>query len=303
MTESKIHIDEAISRISTTLIQHGETIQTLKKTLEAFPLPDNTQFNTFRDETQQEFRNLESKLTATIAAKSVLWPEITNNTPLNWSQFVSRFLAQLHSLIRVAQQEQEWSECKQQDNEIINEFVVLRLPFTIQNTTRWSTVYVIPDIWRPCIIGNNFIRTHNLHIDGAHQRVYFPTIPTIRNLSDVYTPYQKRCSTQGIHTKHVEIPFSSSPPQVHDISYTNKSKTPESSDFSDSTLLEDQQQQLSDLIRLFPNVLSTNPGRTNKIQHHIDIQPGNKPRNSAPYRYSPARRQIIESNLNEMLQE
>ncbi|CAF1276650.1 unnamed protein product [Rotaria magnacalcarata] len=124
MTESKIHIDEAISRISTTLIQHGETIQTLKKTLEAFPLPDNTQFNTFRDETQQEFRNLESKLTATIAAKSVLWPEITNNTPLNWSQFVSRFLAQLHSLIRVAQQEQEWSECKQQDNETINEFVV-----------------------------------------------------------------------------------------------------------------------------------------------------------------------------------
>ncbi|CAF2058356.1 unnamed protein product [Rotaria magnacalcarata] len=191
-------------------------------------------------------------------------------------------------------------------NEIITEaqhVEVLRLPFTIQNTTRWSTVYVIPDIWRPCIIGNNFIRTHNLHIDGAHQRVYFPTIPTNRNLSDVYTPYQKRCSTQGIHTKHVEIPFSSSPPQVHDISYTNKPKTPESSDFSDSTLLEDQQQQLSDLIRLFPNVFSTNPGRTNKIQHHIDIQPGNKPRNSAPYRYSPARRQIIESNLNEMLQE
>ncbi|CAF2245970.1 unnamed protein product [Rotaria magnacalcarata] len=48
----------------------------------------------------------------------------TNNTPLNWSQFVSRFLAQFHSPIRVAQQEQEWSECKQQDNETINEFVV-----------------------------------------------------------------------------------------------------------------------------------------------------------------------------------
>ncbi|CAF4527082.1 unnamed protein product, partial [Rotaria magnacalcarata] len=205
-----------------------------------FPLPDNTQFNTFRDETQQELRNLESKLIAAIAAKSVLWSEIssnvqslrqglaelnqlyqsrptnpprlspdlqhnfldsdhhnaqppqainntivlspissfptfsgkptdqprqfllrvveyvrtinkwstdtllqgisqflkdsalewycqlyiTNNTPLNWSQFVSRFLAQFHSLIRVAQQEQEWSECKEQDNETINEFVV-----------------------------------------------------------------------------------------------------------------------------------------------------------------------------------
>ncbi|CAF2236023.1 unnamed protein product, partial [Rotaria magnacalcarata] len=93
------------------------------------------------------------------------------------------------------------------------------------------------------------------------------------------------------------------PPQVHDIFYTNKPNTPESPDFSVSTLLEDQQQQLSDLIRLFPNVFSTNSGRTNKIQHHIDIQPGNKPRESAPYRYSPARRQIIESNLNEMLQE
>ncbi|CAM4850710.1 unnamed protein product, partial [Rotaria magnacalcarata] len=95
----------------------------------------------------------------------------------------------------------------------------------------------------------------------------------------------------------------SSPPQVHDISYTNKPNTPESPDFSDSTLLEDQQQQLSDIFRLFPNVFSTNPGRTNKIQHHINIQPGNKPRNSAPYRYSPARHQVIGSNLKEMLQE
>ncbi|CAF4437077.1 unnamed protein product [Rotaria socialis] len=177
----------------------------------------------------------------------------------------------------------------------------LRLPFTIQNTTRWSIVYVIPNLWRPCIIGNNFLRTHNLHINDAHQRVYFPTIPTNRNLSDISTPYQG--SPQGIYTKYVGIPFSSSPPQVHDIFYTNKPKTPESPDFSDSTLLEDQQQQLSDLIRLFPNVFSMNPGRTDKIQHQIDIQPGNKPRNSASYRYSPARRQIIESNLNEMLQE
>ncbi|CAF2142908.1 unnamed protein product [Rotaria magnacalcarata] len=38
---------------------------------------------------------------------------ITNNTPLNWSQFVNRFLARFYSPIRVAQQ----------DNETINEFV------------------------------------------------------------------------------------------------------------------------------------------------------------------------------------
>lgn len=49
---------------------------------------------------------------------------ITNNLPVTWTQFVSRFLAQFHSPIRIAQQETEWSECKQQENETINEFVV-----------------------------------------------------------------------------------------------------------------------------------------------------------------------------------
>ncbi|CAF1673280.1 unnamed protein product [Rotaria magnacalcarata] len=93
MTESKIPIDEAVRRISTTLTQHGETIQTLKKTLEAFPLPDNTQFNTFRDETQQELRNLESKLTAAIATKSVLWSEISSNV-----QSLRQGLAELKQL-------------------------------------------------------------------------------------------------------------------------------------------------------------------------------------------------------------
>ncbi|CAF0938728.1 unnamed protein product [Adineta ricciae] len=36
--------------------------------------------------------------------------------------------------------------------------------------------------------------------------------------------------------------------------------------------------------------LLPNPVRTNILQHHIDIEPGNKPRNSAPYRYAAARR-------------
>ena len=49
----------------------------------------------------------------------------------------------------------------------------LNLPFTLYNQTRWHTVYVVPNLWRPCIIGNNFIRTHRLYIDGAKQRVYF----------------------------------------------------------------------------------------------------------------------------------
>lgn len=49
---------------------------------------------------------------------------ITNNIPADWDQFVGRFLAQFHSPLRMAQQEHEWDECKQQENETINEFMV-----------------------------------------------------------------------------------------------------------------------------------------------------------------------------------
>ncbi|CAF1496880.1 unnamed protein product [Adineta ricciae] len=49
---------------------------------------------------------------------------VTNTLPTDWEQFVTRFLAQFHSPIRIAQQEHEWDECKQTENETINEFVV-----------------------------------------------------------------------------------------------------------------------------------------------------------------------------------
>lgn len=49
---------------------------------------------------------------------------ITNNVPTTWDQFTTRFLEQFHSPIRIAQQEYEWDECKQSDNETINEFIV-----------------------------------------------------------------------------------------------------------------------------------------------------------------------------------
>ena len=48
----------------------------------------------------------------------------TNNVPTDWNQFVTRFLAQFHSPLRAAHQEQDWIDCKQQENEPINEFVV-----------------------------------------------------------------------------------------------------------------------------------------------------------------------------------
>lgn len=48
----------------------------------------------------------------------------THTLPSTWAQFEQRFLAQFHSPIRIAQQEHEWNECKQLDNETINEFIV-----------------------------------------------------------------------------------------------------------------------------------------------------------------------------------
>jgi hypothetical protein len=48
----------------------------------------------------------------------------TSTGPTTWTQFTKRFLAQFHSPVRVAQLECEWKECKQQENETINEFVV-----------------------------------------------------------------------------------------------------------------------------------------------------------------------------------
>ena len=32
---------------------------------------------------------------------------------------------------------------------------------------------MVPKLWRPCIIGNDFIQKHNLQVDGGQQQVYF----------------------------------------------------------------------------------------------------------------------------------
>lgn len=49
---------------------------------------------------------------------------ITNTVPRTWDAFTTRFMNQFHSPVRLAQQEHEWDECKQLENETINEFVV-----------------------------------------------------------------------------------------------------------------------------------------------------------------------------------
>ena len=48
----------------------------------------------------------------------------TNTLPNNWSDFSTRFLTQFYSPIRIAEQEQIWIECKEYDDENINQFVV-----------------------------------------------------------------------------------------------------------------------------------------------------------------------------------
>ncbi|CAF1521504.1 unnamed protein product, partial [Adineta ricciae] len=46
------------------------------------------------------------------------------NRPETWCEFKEAFLAQFNSPVRKARQEQEWHECKQKENETINEFLV-----------------------------------------------------------------------------------------------------------------------------------------------------------------------------------
>jgi hypothetical protein len=49
---------------------------------------------------------------------------LTKRKPKTWEDFKDLFLAQFNSPIRKARQEREWHECKQKENETINEFLV-----------------------------------------------------------------------------------------------------------------------------------------------------------------------------------
>jgi transposase InsO family protein len=68
-------------------------------------------------------------------------------------------------------------------------------------------------------------------------------------------------------------------------------------------LNEYEKQQIRKLIQLFPDVFSEQPGRTTKLRHSITLIPGSQPHNSPPFRYAPARRQIVEQNLKEMTEQ
>ncbi|CAF3093817.1 unnamed protein product, partial [Rotaria sp. Silwood2] len=134
-------------------------------------------------------------------------------------------------------------------------------------------------------------------------QVYFPTTSSSYTHFRSSPFHQITKSSSSLSHKYVKIPYLTIPLQLHDISHTDESLPPEVPKFSDSILCPDQQKCLCNLLQSFSQVFTNTPGRTNKIQHHIDVQPGSKPRNSAPYRYAPARRQIIEDKINKMLNE
>ena len=79
---------------------------------------------------------------------------------------------------------------------------------------------------------------------------------------------------------------------------TNTTTDPQLPDLSPAMLPDNQHNQLSELISTFPQVFACTPDRATKLKHHIELIPGIKPRNSAPYQYPPARRKMIDSHLD-----
>ncbi|CAF4077516.1 unnamed protein product [Adineta steineri] len=72
---------------------------------------------------------------------------------------------------------------------------------------------------------------------------------------------------------------------------------------AETDLNQIEKQKLLDLIQTFPDVFSEKTGKTSKVKHEIKLLPGSQPCNLPPYRIAPARRQIVEQNLREMLQD
>ncbi|CAF4231076.1 unnamed protein product [Rotaria sp. Silwood2] len=260
---------------------------------------------------------------------------------------------------------------------------VLSLPITISNSTRLHEVYVVPKLWRTCIIGNDLIREHNLQIDGGQQHAYFKSKKesaqlqqerkeTInnddkyvlranerikispfhafnievkpnksfsnmeedeRNDYEVATMKETPCVANGIirpkeHmtlqvanlTERTIIIYKNQPlatmtrlnqAQINMVQHekmrsTTKQAAPTAGselNLTNTDLDEDQREKIKQLILKFPDVFNEQPGRTKKVQHQINLVPDAKPFNSPPFRYAPARKEIIEQNIKDMLEQ
>ncbi|CAF1521526.1 unnamed protein product [Adineta ricciae] len=239
------------------------------------------------------------------------------------------------------------------------------------NRTLKHVVYLVPQLWRPCIIGNDFIQKHNLQIDGGTQKVYWQDGQ--RNLEhpqekpEQYTLLANECvKIPAYHVMYVQVKPDKDIPKRHEesmpyeiatlkhnpcvangiielrksmsIQVANLSKNtiviqPKQAlasmarlndiqsntlhqidnvsdrstltaakdfDLNDANLTESQKNQMKRLLTSFPDVFTEKSGRTKVLRHQIELIPGSKPYNSPPYRYSPAKRKIIEQNIMEM---
>ncbi|CAM4831673.1 unnamed protein product [Rotaria magnacalcarata] len=224
-----------------------------------------------------------------------------NTTSVDWNQFVVRFLAQFHSPIQAAQQEQAWIECKQFESETINQFVVrlrsiwleqkpheLESDFTKHRFFQLSdSVTRILPAQQPIVSGN----TTRVHTNISSLIVSSNSIP---DLTEILTSH----STEKTSTIPTKIQFS--PSELNSTCSGTLLPIIEVPDLSDPSVSIEEQVQLSNLIQSFPQVFTKTPGRTSKLKHHIDLIPDTKARNSAPYRYTPASRKIIDDKLDEM---
>lgn len=97
------------------------------------------------------------------------------------------------------------------------------------------------------------------------------------------------------------------------LNFINQEKSSLSTSTSDVTsikpnLLETdlddiQKEQLVKLIQTFPDIFNEKAGRTTKVKHEIKLLPGSQPCNLPPYRIAPARKHVVEENLQEMFQQ
>jgi transposase InsO family protein len=259
----------------------------------------------------------------------------------------------------------------------------LSLPITISHSTRIHTVYVVPQLWRTCIIGNDLIRKHNLQIDGGRQYAYFKRFnknsPTkeqnkikIDNDDKYILLSNERIKIPPFHAFNIQVrpnksfaiideendqdeyeitSMKETPCVANGIITPQKFITLEAANLTDKTILihinqplatmtrlnhtqinmihqgtlspenipssstsddepnlintdltEHQKEKIKQLIQSFPDVFNKQPGRTIKLRHQINLLPGAQPYNSPPFRYAPARRQIIEEHLKEMIE-
>lgn len=260
----------------------------------------------------------------------------------------------------------------------------LSLPITISNSTRFHKVYVVPKLWRACIIGNDLIRKHNLQIDGGRQYAYFKRredkiytqhltedttsnevnyillaaervkIPPMyvfniqvkpnkpfssvdeRSEQDEYEVTSIKwtpCAANGIITPHTYMTLQvanltnkmiivhTNQPlakmtrlneiQINAIQQGNKifnadnrQMTLDSElDLTNTELNNDQKEKVRQLIKEYPDVFNQKTGRTKKLRHQINVTPQSTPHNSPPFRYAPARKKVIEENIDDMLKE